>query len=333
MRKNILESLAAGAIAIALVAAVAVPLQVEASRRHSRAREIPTIELTGVMGQGVWTDEAVTAGTSWRRDFRRATPVLRVGQTTRLRLASADVVHAFSAPELGIDPIEVYPGKTVEILVTPREAGKFEYYCTTVCGEPHFGMRGFVEVAPSGAADGAPPPRRPGAGYWLTPEPAPGADAVARGAWLYRQQGCVTCHGDGGAGGVPNPNSMNATVPELADLGRRTFLFTAADADALVAVLASGQPLQGVSEAPAVPLFPVVKRQYLATRELVRDGRRSSRLDVEGPRPPLDMPAWGARLSTDEIDAILAYLLTLGRGKTAAVETAPGPYSVEGDIP
>lgn len=330
MKPRHLELVVASVVLSSLVAAVAVPLRVEAGKREAREARTPTITLTGLMDQGAWTDEEVTAGNAWRRDFRRAFPRLRLGETTRLRLASADVVHSFAAPGLGIDPVEVYPGEVVELTVTPRTSGVFEYYCTTVCGEPHFAMRGFLEVLPADGGASPPVPERPGEGYWLAPPPPAGSGTVARGAWLYRRQGCVTCHGEAGAGGVPNPNSMNAMVPGLASLARRTFVFTAADVDAFLAVLERGAPLEAVEDVPAVPLFPIVKKQYLATRQLVGDGRRSAKLDPSGPRPPLDMPAWGARLSDSEIDAVLAYLLTLNGGAGAGAGP-PAPAHRKGD--
>lgn len=330
--KRFVETVAALALLASLVAAVAVPLRLEASRRQARDGEPRTIELTGLMDQGVWTDEVVSAAAAWRRDFRPAQPVLRAGETVRLRLASADVVHAFAAPELGVERVEVYPGEIVEILVTPREAGIFEYYCTTVCGDAHFGMRGFVEVV---ADDGGPPrsvvPSRPGDGYWLAPEPPASADRNAHGAWLYRRQGCVTCHGEAGAGGVPNPGSMNALVPALANLRERMFLFEEADVEAFLAVLDGAAPLEAVQDAVAVPLFAAVKDRYLATRRLVREGRTSVRLDPAAPRPPLDMPAWEARLPESDVDAILVYLLTPGDGTAYAPSSTAVTSSTKGD--
>lgn len=311
MKRLVIDTLALGMVATALVGAVVIPLRVEASRRADRESAAPVIELTGVMAQGVWTDERVTGANVWRRDFRNARPVLAVGKPTKLRLASADVVHTFSAPELGIDPVEIYPGKVVELLVTPKASGRFQYYCTTVCGRAHFAMRGFFEVTDDGLAKQASPPEHDAA-YWLAPEPPAAAGIAARGEWLFRQQGCVTCHGERGSAGVRNPNSMNARVPILSDLARRTFLFTRADAEAFARLVADHPGLADVTEARQVPLFPVVKRQYQATVTLVRGGRRSSRLDPAGPRPPLDMPAWGARLPDRDIEAILTYLLTHG---------------------
>lgn len=330
MKKIVIEALAVGMIGTGLVAAVVVPLRVEASRRAARDRTASVVELTGVMAQGVWTDEVVAGGNAWRRDFRKARPVLAVGTTTRLRLASADVVHTFSAPELGIDPVEIDPGKVVELLVTPKVSGVFEYYCTTVCGKAHFAMRGFFEVTGPGLPKKG-PPERPGKAYWLAPEPPATAGPAARGQWLFRQQGCVTCHGEGGTAGVPNPNSMNARVPSISDLARRTFLFTSADAEAFARLLTTHPRLADVTEAPQVPLFPVVKRQYLATLSLVHEGRRSSRLDPAGPRPPLDMPAWGARLPDEDIEAILTYLLTHGASVTSRARLAPAPAIPKGD--
>ena len=324
MKRILIEALALGMIGTALVSAVVIPLRVEASRRAGRESAGPGIELTGVMAQGVWTDERVTGGNVWRRDFRSARPVLAVGKPTRLRLASADVVHTFSAPELGIEQVEIYPGKVVEVLVTPKATGVFQYYCTTVCGKAHFAMRGFFEVTDDGLGKQARPPG-PDATYWMAPEPPAAAGIAARGEWLFLQQGCVTCHGERGSAGVRNPNSMNAKVPIISDLARRTFLFTSADAEEFARLVTDHPGLADVAEAPEVPLFPVVKRQYLATLSLVRGGRRSSRLDPAGPRPPLDMPAWGARLTDRDVEAILTYLLTQGPSAAPADRRATGP--------
>ncbi len=271
----------------------------------------PTIRLTAVAAQGLWTDEEVTAANAWRSDFRPAQPVLRRGEAVRLRLESADVVHTFTLPELGIDRVEVYPGRVVEIVATPGRAGTFPYYCTTVCGETHFAMRGAIRVDDEVRASDARPPatvRR----YWQEPPPPPAEGRLARGAWRFRQVGCVTCHGEGGRGGVGNPNSMNALVPELATLSRRSFLFTPADVESFLRLLDSPIPLERVQAAPRVPLFTAVRTQHLALRRLVREGRQSTRLDPSGLRPPLDMPAWGSRLTDEEVDEILSYLISQG---------------------
>jgi mono/diheme cytochrome c family protein len=292
-----------------------------------------TITLTAVSAQGVWTEEPVTAGNAWRRDFLPARPVLRTGETVHIRLESPDVLHSFAIPELGIDPVEVYPGRTIWLTVTPERRGVFTYYCTVVCGERHFAMQGSLQVTDDGAPVEPPPAlTRPGGDYWSTAPPGPGAGQAARGAELYRRSGCVTCHGEAGQGGVRNPNSMNATVPELATLARRTFLFSAADVAAFRAALDGRVPLG--TAPPGLPLYHAVKTQYLATRHLVRDGRSSTKLHPGGARPPLDMPAWGTRLTDPEIDAILAYLMDLGGpdAQAAALSATSHTHS-KGDVP
>lgn len=331
MTASIGERVAVLAVAAALVAAVVIPLRIESGRRDARESSIRTLELTGLMRQGIWTDERVTAANAWRDDFQPARPVLVVGEPVRLRLASADVVHAFALPDLGVAPVEVYPGRPVEVVVVPREAGVFAFYCTTVCGDAHFGMRGVVQVvespgvqvAESPGVAAASIPATPGRDYWRADAPADDAGMVARGAWIFRRQGCVTCHGEGAAGGVANPGAMNATVPALADLARRTFLFTSADAASLVRALEQG-PLTALDQAPEIPLYAVVKKQYLATHQLVASGRVAAPMDPTSPPPPLEMPAWGARLTGRDIDSVLAYLLTLSQDRTATAAAGPG---------
>lgn len=278
-----------------------------------------TVVLTAVMAQGIWTDEPVTAANAWRRDFRAARPVLRAGETVRLRLESADVVHSFAVPDLGIDPIEVHPGKPSWLTLTPGKLGTYTYYCTVVCGERHFAMQGVLEVT----GDRSPAVEQPAAArpyeYWLVSPPAPDAERIERGRALFQRSGCVTCHGEEGRGGIRNPNSMNATVPELRTLARRTFLFSPSDVARFRAVLEGTHPLETAAAPEGLPLFATVRRQYLDTRQLIREGRRSTKLDPAGPRPPLDMPAWGVRLDDADIDAILTYLLTL---EGAATRTA-----------
>ena len=80
-----------------------------------------------------------------------------------------------------------------------------------------------------------------------------------------------------------------------------------------------------------IPLLPTVRTQYLTYRQLVREGRRSAKLEPLGPRPPLDMPAWGARLTDQQVDSILSYLLS--RPEVEGRST-PQPHSsiAEGDV-
>jgi uncharacterized cupredoxin-like copper-binding protein len=80
---------------------------------------------------------------------------LRAGETVRLRLSSPDVVHGFTIPALGVDIQEVYPGKVVEIDVTPQKPGRYAFACTRWCGADHWRMRGVLEVEAAGPGAGA----------------------------------------------------------------------------------------------------------------------------------------------------------------------------------
>jgi len=90
---------------------------------------------------------------------------LRAGETVRLRLSSSDVVHGFTIPALGVDVEEIYPGKVVEVDVTPQKPGRYAFACTRWCGADHWRMRGVLEVAASEPAAGGSTPALP------TPEP------------------------------------------------------------------------------------------------------------------------------------------------------------------
>lgn len=285
------------------------------------SRSLPSgaqvVELTGVASTGTWTDEKVTGSNYWRRDFRSARPVLRAGEPTLLRLKSADVMHAFYSPELGIDPVEVYPGHVVEVLVTPRKEGVFGYYCPTMCGDPHFGMRGVLIVQGS---DGSVPEHEtaPDYGrYWLEPPPPEGAAIEERGAWLFRQKGCQTCHGVQGRGGIQNWNYVKETVPALDGLSSRMFLRRQKDLDKVISLLEEGVPLEKMEDDPPFRAFPRFLAQYESVRKVVKDGNEAGRKDPEGPMPPLSMPAWGQRLTDRDIDALLAYLLRLEPSQSA----------------
>jgi mono/diheme cytochrome c family protein len=305
MTAKSLERAAIVVTVVGVVIAVAWPFIHEGRRARRRsAADRRVITITGLAATGVWTAAEVRAGDYFAKEFAAAQPVLQPGQTVLFRFKSADVVHTFYSPELGIGPVEVYPGHVAEVEITPTEPGAYDYYCTTVCGAPHFRMRGQIIVAPA-----EPSFDDPGE-YWLAEEPED-ASLVERGQWLFRRHACFSCHGRDGHGGVRNPNYAKETVPALDVLAEQAYLYHPEDIETIVALLERRTPLEDLWDNPPVPLFHAVLGKYQAVRDIIRKGSPAGKLDPEGREPPLSMPTWGQQLTDDDIDALIAYLLTL----------------------
>ncbi|MEJ5199570.1 MAG: c-type cytochrome [Anaerolineae bacterium] len=94
---------------------------------------------------GVRVIEVVARAPEWG-GFSPDRLTLRAGETVRLRISSPDVVHGLVIPGLGIEVDEIYPGKVVEVDVTPARPGRYAFACTRWCGADHWRMRGVIEV-------------------------------------------------------------------------------------------------------------------------------------------------------------------------------------------
>jgi mono/diheme cytochrome c family protein len=304
MKWSGMERIAIVVTAVGLVIAVAWPFfhEMKSVEAHS-GPGVRAITITGVAATGVWTDAEVRGGNYFAKEFPQARPVLRVGEPVLLRLKSADVAHRFYAPELGIGPVDVYPGHVAEVRVTPTTAGAFDFYCTMVCGKPHFKMRGMIFVEPAEAT------ALEVGEYWLAQQQ--GGRLVDRGAWLFEANGCLSCHGESGRGGIRNPNYVKDSVPALETLAERMYLFYPEDVEAVVEALERRIPLDQLVDDPPVPRYRAVLAKYQAIGNLIRRGNPAGKKHEEGPAPPLNMPTWDARLSDSDIDALIAYLLTL----------------------
>lgn len=80
-------------------------------------------------------------------DFTPAEIHIKKGEHVVLELTSADRKHGFKVPELGIR-VEVPPGTTTRVDVTPQKAGKFGFACDVFCGDGHEDMTGTLIVDP-----------------------------------------------------------------------------------------------------------------------------------------------------------------------------------------
>lgn len=282
-------------------------------RHRSRVddRGAVVFNLTGVASDGVWTRSAVNGLNYWWRDFEPATLYVRTGDEVVIHLRSADVYHRFYIPAFEVGPVAVEPGHVETVRFTADRPGVYQYYCTSMCGGCHFYMRGWLVVTDDGAEPVEPPPIMC---TLCRPEdrpPASFASLVELGSWTYLEKGCVTCHGPDGRGGVDNPNSANSPVPEHASTAEKIFLASPEDAEALIGLMDRGADLAALDEEPEITAFPVVRARYQNARQIIMGGRYSSKVDPNGPEPPLQMPAWRYILEDRQIDALLVYFVSL----------------------
>lgn len=70
---------------------------------------------------------------------------VKKGQPVTFALTAVDFVHGFSIPDFNAR-VDLVPGKTVEITITPDKAGKFIFLCDNFCGEGHENMNGVLVV-------------------------------------------------------------------------------------------------------------------------------------------------------------------------------------------
>ncbi len=278
----------------------------------SQAAGARIITLSGVADNGVWTLAAVNGTNYWWKTFERATLHVEQGQEVVLRLQSSDVHHRFYAPALGIGPVEVEPGHTELARFRADKAGTFRYYCTSICGDCHYFMAGWIVVTPKGQtpqAIGEPALAMDACPHDL--EPPPRENMIEWGRHLYRKHGCTTCHGEGGKGGVVNFNYSKPTAPAHNTLAENFSLEEQEEAEAFVKLLLARTDLGKMKRHPDIPQFALVRIKYEAAKDLIVKGKHCAKRDKAGPEPPLQMQSWREVLNDDDIDSIIAYLLTL----------------------
>jgi cytochrome c oxidase subunit 2 len=107
----------------------------------------------GLAGRGVRASEEpkVIAVTAKRFEFSPKEITLKLGETVKLQLTTEDVTHGFFLKPLGIDEV-IVPGKTTEVVVTPKAAGRYTTICDHFCGAGHGGMKMTIVVEPERSA-------------------------------------------------------------------------------------------------------------------------------------------------------------------------------------
>lgn len=108
----------------------------------------------------------------------------------------------------------------------------------------------------------------------LAQTPKRAEEKIKSGQGIFLEYSCFVCHGQGGKGGIKNPNAVGGTAPALSRV-----------AEGYTVEELKKKILEGV---------PKVGKQ-----------------DPEGPDPPLFMPSWKGILSEEQVNALAAYLMSL----------------------
>ncbi len=64
---------------------------------------------------------------------------IKANQLYRLEITSADVIHSFFIPELGLK-MDAYPKYTTVLWLNVKQPGVYNIYCTEYCGTGHYAM-------------------------------------------------------------------------------------------------------------------------------------------------------------------------------------------------
>jgi mono/diheme cytochrome c family protein len=123
---------------------------------------------------------------------------------------------------------------------------------------------------------------------------------------------CSACHGQKGRG-VSYFNNRNTSVPALRYTAERLGLYDPEHAEAVVKLLESHADLTAVAADP--PFDPDTYEEFLkqleVMRDVIRNGRQGVKKDPQSPLDPVNMPTWKDTLTDEQIDDILAYLISL----------------------
>jgi cytochrome c oxidase subunit II len=160
-----------------LVTAIGIVSAIVLSRDDAIAKNALHVQV--IAQQFTWTFKYPDAN-----GLTSATLVLPNGREAVLDFQSRDVIHAFFVPEFR-ENMDIVPGLTTTINVTPTRVGTYPVICNELCGLGHATMRSTAQVMTPTAFD-----------KWLKGQskavssPNPGT----AGAAVFKNNGCAACH-------------------------------------------------------------------------------------------------------------------------------------------
>ena len=126
-----------------------------------------------------------------------------VGRPVKVTITSEDVLHSLYFPAFRTK-MDAIPGRYTELWFEATKPGRYHIFCAEYCGTKHSRMIGSVTVLEPAAYQA-----------WLA---GGGEGSLAeRGAALFQQLACNTCHLDTGQGRGPSLKDIFGKPVELAD--------------------------------------------------------------------------------------------------------------------
>jgi cytochrome c oxidase subunit II len=126
-----------------------------------------------------------------------------MGRPIKITVTSEDVLHSLYFPAFRTK-IDAIPGRYQELWFEASKVGTYHLFCAEYCGTNHSGMIGSVTVMEPTAYQS-----------WLA---GGGEGSLAdRGAALFQQHACNSCHLDTGQGRGPSLKDIFGKPVELAD--------------------------------------------------------------------------------------------------------------------
>jgi cytochrome c oxidase subunit II len=178
---------------------------------------------------------------------------LPVGEPVEFQLESIDVIHSFWIPALG-GKMDMLPGRRTRLVLQPTRVGTFRGVCAEYCGSAHARMAFDVHVVEREDFEG-----------WLARQREPAAQPegafAARGAELFRENGCGACHR------IRGTASNGAVGPDLTHVAGRASLGAGTlgnGRDDILRWLADPESLKPGVHMPAFHMLPEPELRALA---------------------------------------------------------------------